>query len=234
MNILALIPARAGSRGIPRKNIVGLGGRPLISFSIEVALASRLIGRVIVSTDSEEIRDISVSLGAEAPFLRPGELAEDDTQDLPVFRHALEWLEENEGYAPEIIVQLRPTTPLRRPEIVDRAIEALIDRPEADALRSVSEPIQNPFKMWKGGEGYLDPLMAGEGAEPYNRPRQSLPPVLWQNGYIDAARRETILSKNSMTGEKILPFLIDESYILDIDQPFSLKLAEFMIEHGRY
>ena len=234
MDTIAIIPARGGSRSIPGKNIALLAGKPLIAYSIEIAKQCRNISWVIVSTDSEQIREISLSFGAEAPFLRPAELAQDDTTDWPVFRHALEWLSLHEGYHPEIVVHLRPTTPLRRPEKVDQAIEMLIKNPEADAVRSVSPPLQNPFKMWTLAQPYLEPLMDIGVPEPYNQPRQKLPTVYWQNGYVDVTRPRTILGKKSMTGDRILPYIMEEQFVIDIDQPFSLKLAEFLLEHGEY
>jgi len=234
MDIIAIIPARGGSRSIPGKNVASLAGKPLIAHSIEVAKRSRRISRVIVSTDCEQIREISLSFDAEVPFSRPAELAQDDTPDWPVFRHALEWLVRHEDYHPEIVVHLRPTTPLRRPEKVDEAIEMLIENLEADAVRSVSPPLQNPFKMWTLPQLYLKPLVDIGVAEPYNQPRQRLPTVYWQNGYVDVTRARTILGKKSMTGDRILPYVMEEQFVVDIDQPFSLKLAEFLLEHDEY
>ena len=233
-HVLALIPARGGSKSIPMKNIAPLAGRPLIAHSIEVARKCRRISRVIVSTDSEQIRQVSLSCGAEVPFLRPAEIAEDDTTDLPVFVHALRWLSDHEAYHPDIVVHVRPTTPLRTPERVDAAIEALIENPEADSVRAVSPPLQNPFKMWTLGDTYLEPLVDIGIPEPYNQPRQRLPTVYWQTGYIDVVRTSSLLEKESMTGDRILPYIMDEQFVVDIDQPFSLKLAEFMIEHDRF
>jgi len=233
-HVLALIPARGGSKSIPMKNIAPLAGRPLIAHSIEVARKCRRISRVIVSTDSEQIRQVSLSCGAEVPFLRPAEIAEDDTTDLPVFVHALRWLSDHEAYHPDIVVHVRPTTPLRTPERVDAAIEALIENPEADSVRAVSPPLQNPFKMWTLGDTYLEPLVDIGIPEPYNQPRQRLPTVYWQTGYLDVVRTSTLLEKNSMTGDRILPYIMDEQFVVDIDQPFSLRLAEFLMEHGEY
>ena len=233
-NVLALIPARGGSKSIPMKNIAPLACKPLIAYSIEVAHRCRRISRTIVSTDSEEIRDVSLSLGAEVPFLRPSDLAQDDTPDLPVFLHALQWFRKHDDYSPDIVVHMRPTTPLRRPERVDEAIETLFNNPEADSVRAVSPPLQNPFKMWTLGEPYLKPLIDIGVPEPYNQPRQKLPAVYWQTGYIDVIRTSTLLEKRSMTGDRILPYVMEEQFVVDIDQPFSLRLAEFLIQHGEY
>ncbi|MDH5605484.1 MAG: acylneuraminate cytidylyltransferase family protein, partial [Anaerolineae bacterium] len=185
--VLAIIPARGGSKSIPRKNVIDFAGYPLISYSIAAGLAAELVTRVIVSTDDDEIAGISRRYGAEVPFIRPAEHAQDATPDLPVFQHALEWLAENEDYRPDIIVQLRPTSPFRRVWQIDRAVAQLIERPDADAVRTVIVPFQNPFKMWTiGADGLMKPLVDTRFKEAYNMPRQALPDVYWQTGYVDA------------------------------------------------
>ena len=225
--ILALIPARGGSKSIPHKNIRLFAGKPLIAHTIERARQSRLITRVIVSTDDREIADIAKKYGAEVPFLRPKELARDVTPDLPVFEHALAWLENTERYAPHAIVQLRPTTPMRRIETIDRAIELYLHRPDADSLRSVSPTKKTPFKMYVIKEGeFLEPVIKlGEGVESYNMPRQSLPKTYWGNGYIDITRQDVMVKSKSMYGTRILSFVIDEPCI-DIDDEEDLRAAE--------
>jgi N-acylneuraminate cytidylyltransferase len=239
VNVLALIPARGGSKSIPRKNIRTFAGHPLIAYSIAAGLAAETVSRVIVSTDDEEIAAIAQRYGAETPFLRPAEdargrsLSADNTPDLPVFQHALEWLDEHEGYQPEIVVQLRPTSPLRRVWHIDQAVYQLLEHPEADAVRTVCVPFQNPFKMWRiSPEGFMQPLVETSYPEPYNMPRQLLPEVYWQTGYVDAAWADTILSKNSMTGERILPLIIDPSEWIDIDSPDDWRRAERLLESG--
>jgi N-acylneuraminate cytidylyltransferase len=217
---LALIPARGGSKGIPRKNIRSFAGYPLIAWSIAAAKQSALVTRVIVSTDDEVIAAVAREWGAETPFLRPVELAQDKTTDLPVFEHALKWLEDVEGYRPEIVVQLRPTSPLRPNDMVDDAIRILLDHADADCVRGVVPAAQNPFKMWRfhGEDKPLNPLLEVDGIpEPYNAPRQILPPVYWQTGHIDAIRRTTITGKKSLTGDVIYPLVIDPKYTVDID-----------------
>jgi len=233
--VLALIPARGGSKSIPRKNIRPFASHPLIAYSIAAGLAAKTVARVIVSTDDEEIAAIARQYGAETPFLRPAEFALDDTPDLPVFQHALKWLEEHEGYRPQIVVQLRPTSPFRRVRHIDEAVRLLLARPEADAVRTVCAPFQNPFKMWRiGADGFMHPIGIEFGVlgEPYNLPRQTLPEVYWQTGYVDAARAETILHKNSMTGERILPLVIDPAEWIDIDSPDDWRRAERLLESG--
>ena len=233
MEALALIPARGGSKSIPRKNIRLFAGHPLIAYSIAAGLAAEMVTRVIVSTDDEEIAANARRYGAEAPFLRPAEYSQDQTPDLPVFQHALEWLAEHEGYQPEIVVQLRPTSPLRRVWHIDQAVACLIEHPEADAVRTVCIPFQNPFKMWRiGPEGLMHPMLDTSFREPYNMPRQALPEVYWQTGYVDAAWADTILVKKSMTGERILPLVIDPSEWIDIDSLDDWRRAERLIESG--
>jgi len=186
LEVLALIPARGGSKSIPRKNIKPLAGFPLIAYSIAAGIAAETVTRVIVSTEDEQIAKIAKSYGAEVPFLRPAEFALDNTPDLPVFEHALKWLQENEQYEPNIIVQLRPTSPFRR--------------------------------VWR--------------AEPYNMPRQALPDVYWQTGYVDAAWSDTIRKKNSMTGDYILPLVINSTEWVDIDSVDDWKRAEQLLLSG--
>jgi CMP-N-acetylneuraminic acid synthetase len=231
--VLALIPARGGSKSIPRKNIQPFAGHPLIAYSIAAGLASEMVSRVVVSTDDEEIATIARQYGAETPFMRPSELSQDHTADLPVFQHALDWLAENENYLPEIVVQLRPTSPFRRVSHIDQAVYRLLERPEADSVRTVCVPFQNPFKMWRfGPDGFMRPLLTNEYKEPYNMPRQLLPEVFWQTGYVDVVWADTILNKASMTGERILPLVIDPSEWIDIDSPDDWRRAERLLESG--
>jgi N-acylneuraminate cytidylyltransferase len=233
--ILALIPARGGSKGIPRKNIRSFAGYPLIAWSIAAAKQSSLVTRVIVSTDDEEIAAVAREWGAETPFLRPSELAQDKTTDLPVFEHALKWLEEVEGYRPEVVIQLRPTSPIRPLTMVDDAIRILLDHKDADCVRGVVPAAQNPFKMWRfnGEDKPLNPLLQVDGiAEPYNAPRQILPPVYWQTGHIDAIRISTITGKKSLTGDVIYPLVIDSKYTVDIDNLTDWAKYEALVYSG--
>lgn len=233
LEVMALIPARGGSKSIPRKNILPFAGHPLIAYSIAAALAADTIQRVILSTDDKEIAAVARDYGAETPFLRPDEYSRDDTPDLPVFQHALEWLREKENYLPEIVVQLRPTSPLRRTWHIDQAVRRLVEQPEADAVRTVCQPFQNPFKMWQiNPDGFMQPLVETGLSEAYNLPRQALPQVYWQTGYVDAAWRDTIMVKNSMTGDQILPLVIGPNEWIDIDSPEDWQRAERLLESG--
>jgi CMP-N,N'-diacetyllegionaminic acid synthase len=225
-SVLALIPARGGSKGIPGKNILPVAGKPLIAYSIEQAVASRHVTRVVVSTEDEGIARIARDRGADVPFLRPAEFARDLSPDIDVFRHALSWLRDEEDYVPELVVHLRPTGPVRRVEVIDEAILSLVAHPEADSLRSVSPPSQTPYKMWHIEEGYLRPVVTAEGlVESYCLPRQVLPAVFWQNGYVDIVRARTVLDQGLMCGNVILPFVTNEP-IFELDYPEDVPLVE--------
>lgn len=225
--ILALIPARGGSKGIPRKNTVMLGGKPLIAYSILQAKASRRITRVVVSTDDAEISSVAKEWGAEVPFVRPSQYAQDSSPDIDVFRHALNWLKEYDGYEPDMVVHLRPPGPVRVVDLIDQAVDLLADHPEADAVRSVSPALQTPFKMWtRTADGYLQPLLQVDGkTDCQSLPRQQLPQVFWQNGYVDVIRPRAVLEKNSMWGECVLPFVVEET-LFELDYPEDIPAIE--------
>jgi N-acylneuraminate cytidylyltransferase len=146
--ILAVIPARGGSKGLPRKNVLTLSGHPLIAYSILAAQRSKYITRMIVSTDDDEIGAVAQRYGAEVPFKRPEAIAGDLATDIEVFTHALQWLKENEQYIPAYIVQLRPTSPVRLNGMIDECIEKILAHPEADSLRIITEAPVTPYKMW--------------------------------------------------------------------------------------
>jgi len=233
--ILALIPARGGSKGIPRKNIRDFAGYPLIAWSIAAGLQAHSVSRVIVSTDDEEIASVARSYGADAPFLRPSELSQDRTTDLPVFEHVLKWLEDIEGYKPEMVIQLRPTSPIRPIDCIDSAVRILVEHPEADCVRGVVPTAQNPYKMWRfnGYDKPMNPLLNVDGIkEPYNAPRQILPPTYWQTGHIDAIRTKTISRKASLTGDVIYPLVIDSRYTVDIDTLADWEKYERLVYQG--
>jgi YrbI family 3-deoxy-D-manno-octulosonate 8-phosphate phosphatase len=233
--VLALIPARGGSKGIPHKNIRSFAGFPLLAYSIAAGLQSKAVGRVLVSTDDEQIAAIAREFGAETPFTRPADLASDDSTDLPVFEHALEWLHSHDGYRPDVVVQLRPTSPIRPPGLVDAAVKLLLQHKDADSVRGVVPAGQNPHKMWRlnGTGGPMQPLLEVPGMpEPYNAPRQSLAQIYWQTGHIDAIRAQTILAKASMSGEKIYPLVIDARYTVDIDNLADWARYEALVYSG--
>ena len=215
MNIYTVIPARGGSKSIPKKNIKLLYGKPLIEYSIEYSLKCPLVAHTIVSTDSEEIAEIAKSCGAEVPFIRPGELAQDDTPDYPVFRHALNTLEDLYSEQIDIVISMRPTSPLRPPGLIEKGIALLQRFPEANSVRSVAPSKEHPFRQWRTIGEYIVGYET-EVLEAYNLPRQQLPPVFFQTGDIEIIRRETLLS-GSISGEHILPLIIKSEEVLDID-----------------
>jgi CMP-N,N'-diacetyllegionaminic acid synthase len=226
--VIALIPARGGSKSVPRKNLLPVAGRPLIAYSILHAKACPSITRIIVSTDDDEIAEVAKSYGAEVPFKRPAEAASDTATDFQVFHHALTWLGEHESYVPELVVHLRPTGPVRETALIERAVQLMLKSPEADALRSVGTAEQTPYKMWRIEGSFLCPLIELPGyPEAHSMPRQKLPVAYWQNGYVDIVRPRTILELASMTGRVVLPFIVEgKIHELDyLDQIPALEAA---------
>lgn len=230
--VLALIPARGGSKSIPRKNLLRLAGVPLIGHAVAHARSSARITRIVVSTDDPEIADVARAAGAEVPFMRPSEYAQDDSPDLDVFRHALNWLRDHEGYACACVAHLRPTNPIRLGSRIDEAIDALLSDPDADSLRSVSVPPITPYKMWRRAAGYMEPVAALPGvAEPHSQARQSLPEIYWQNGYVDVVRPHVILELGLMAGRRVIPFVMHEP-MHELDYPEAIAAAEAALRDG--
>jgi len=195
LEILAIIPARGGSKGLPGKNIRPLLNHPLIAYSVLAAKQSSLITRTIVSTDDATIADTAKGYGAEIPFIRPAEFAQDLSTDFEVFTHALSWLKENEHYVPDYLVQLRPTSPIRLNGMIDECINKMLHYPDAHSLRIVTEAPVTPYKMWKidNEATPMQPLLNVEGMdEPYNMPRQQLPKTYWQIGTLDVIKTTVI------------------------------------------
>lgn len=198
----------------------------MIAHSIRHARLCAAVSRVIVSSEDDEILAEARAHGAETPFVRPVELAADDTLDLPVFAHALNWLRQHEGYRPELIVHLRPTAPLRRKDWLDQAIVRLRARPDADSLRSVSQVHQHPYRMFEQtADGILAPLLRDAGPTPYLLRRQNLPPAWYYNCVIDVTRPETVLERNSMTGARMLAFELPAEDCFDVDSPRDLEVV---------
>lgn len=230
-SVYALVLARGGSKGLPGKNVRLLGGHPLIAWSIAAARASGVVDRVVCSTDCKEIATIARKYGADVPFMRPAELASDSATDLDVFEHALSWLDDH-GESPNLIVQLRPTTPFRHPSWIDTAVERMIADSKITCVRSVTCAEPTPYKMWSlsaDGERLL-PLLTVEGMiEPYNMPRQKLPVAYWHTGQLDVIRSDTIRA-GSMTGTQIAPLQVDRDMAIDIDTLRDFQLAELAFD----
>ncbi|WP_162805685.1 cytidylyltransferase domain-containing protein [Sporosarcina sp. PTS2304] len=227
MDILAVIPARSGSKGVRNKNIKLINGKPLLAYSIEHAKESPLINRIIVSTDSQEYGEIAKRYGAEVPFIRPSSISLDDSLDIEVFQHALGYLKEKESYVPDLVVQLRPTYPIRNSGDIDNMIELLIEDPLVDSVRGIVPVKETPYKMWRmNSEGILEPILS-DIYEAYNEPRQKLPQVYSQNACIDVIRTETIVNHNSMTGSKVKGYLMKENFDIDTKEDF-LKASQYI------
>lgn len=232
VKVIGIVPARGGSKGLPGKNLRPLAGHPLIAYSIAAGIQAKLVDRVICSTDSEDIAEIARKYGAEIPFMRPKELAQDDSPDIDFFNHTINELAKS-GYRPDIIVQLRPSDPIRRTGLVDDGVQLLIDNPTADSVRSITQPAYSPYKMWTVNDsGTLDPLLTVPGvAEPYNLPRQELPEVWWHIGVLDIVRTDVVTMKGSITGKTVLPLRVDHATSVDIDTLDDFGHAAEIIEH---
>lgn len=230
--VLCLIPARSGSKGIPHKNVREVAGKPLMAWSIGHALASRRITRTIVSTDSEAYARVAREHGAETPFLRPAEFSGDQATDLDVFQHALNWLRVHEDYVPELCVHLRPTCPIRDATAIDEIVDLLSARPELDSVRTVTPVSHPPFKMWfRDDAGLLSPVVTVPGVkEPWNEPRQRLPPAYLQTANIDVVRTRVIVEQDSMSGQRIHGYV--EPLFHDIDTPEELDRAACRLASG--
>lgn len=231
MSTVAVIPARGGSKSISRKNIKVLGGHPLIAYSVAAGLEARTVDRVLVSTDDVEIADVGRRYGAEVPFLRPAELARDETRDLPVFEHALEWLEEH-GERPESLVQLRPTSPFRPPGLVDDVVEGLTE--DHDSVRTITEAKKSPYKMWIRRGDRIVPLLDEDLGieEPFNAPRQTLPKVFVHTGHVDVFWSQTISVHGSLAGPRVRGHRVPSAYCIDIDTMADWRRAEQLMDEG--
>lgn len=227
--VLALIPARGGSKSVPRKNLLQIAGKPMLAYSIGHALDCELVTRTIVSTDDDEIAEVARRFGAEVPFRRPAEAATDTATDLQVFRHALLFLQD-QGYHPDLVVHLRPTGPVRDVALIEHAISLMLRHPEADSLRAVGLAEQTPFKMWRIEGSYLRQALPLPGfPESHSMPRQKLPAVYWQNGYVDIVRPRTIIELDSMVGHTVLPFVV-EGKIHELDYPEQIPALAAAVE----
>ena len=230
IRVLALIPARGGSKGIPRKNIRIIAGKPLIAWTIETALACPGLDRVIVTTDDEEIANIAKAYGAEVPFLRPAELAQDNTPDLPVYQHAVSWLAEHERYHPDIICWLRPTSPLRTVQDVENAVNLLI-KTKADGVRSVCVSDEHPYGIQKMDGNRLQPFMDNIDRSKYYR-RQMLPTVYRFNGAVDVTWCKTVMKKGQLYTGDLRGYVMPPERSVDIDNELDFILTEALLEKG--
>ncbi len=228
-NILGVITARGGSKGIPGKNIKLLGGKPLIAYTIESAKKSKLITHLIVSTDDEKIADVCRQYGADVPFIRPKELAQDTTPHLPVMQHAIKFMEEKLGIVFDYAVILQPTSPFRTPEDIDGTIQKLIDT-EADSAVSLVEfdKSMHPMKAKKleGDKVLSYCLEEVEGIR-----RQDIPIAYRRSGAVYAMKRDLLLKDNRLYGDFVVGYIVPKERSIDIDEPIDWIRAEYMLEN---
>lgn len=230
MKILALIPARAGSKGIPDKNIKIVDGDPLIHYTIKAALKSKFLNKenIICSTDSKKIADIARDHGARVPFLRPKEYATDEAESISVALHALKWMRKNENKEYTHLLLLQPTSPLRRAEDIDEAIEIMKEK-DKDSVVSVTKPFFKPFNLKKiNSDGELEDFY--DRSYDYSR-RQEAPDAYHPNGAIYLTKTEVIFEKKDFYGEKSLPYMMDKISSIDIDEPIDLELANLLLKY---
>jgi CMP-N-acetylneuraminic acid synthetase len=223
--ISALIPARGGSKGVHKKNIKRLHGYPLISYSILACKMSRMIDRIIVSTDDEEIAKVSLEYGAEVPFLRPKELAQDTSTDREVIQH---YFNEIGG---EDVVYIRPTTPLRDPKVIDENIQIYFEDQvfRSTGIRSIHEFPESPHKMFQLDElGFCRGFFKDfNGIKNYtNLPRQMFPKAYQPNGYLDIVKKSTLMAGDTF-GDDILPIITE--FVIEVDSPFQFELLEYQL-----
>ena len=227
--ILGLIPARGGSKGIPRKNITPLFGKPLIAWTIETAQKSQYIDRIVVSTEDAEIANIAAEFGSPVPFFRPGHLSRDATRIEDVIIHAIQWLDELDNYRPDYIFLLHVTSPMRRCEDIDRPIEILMNKEkQIDAVFGLSEVTEHPYGMKtidKFGiiNKYLD-------TKKYYYRRQDLPQVYIGTGAVYLCKTDIFKKENTMTPRRTFGYLMPKETLVDIDDEFDLIYAETLMK----
>lgn len=226
--VLGLIPARGGSKGIPRKNVAGLGGRPLLAYTCEAALASSTLTRTVLSTDDGAIADVGRACGVEVPFLRPAGLSADETPMIDVVRHALRALEQAEGYRPDVLVLLQPTSPLRRARHIDDAVDLLCASGADSVVTVVPVPHRfSPTSVMRLVEGRL--VAFAEGPAPARR--QDKPRLYARNGpAVLAVKRSVVLDQASLYGDDCRPLVMDAESSVDVDEPADLAYAEHLLE----
>lgn len=221
MKTVAIIPARGGSKGIPRKNVKDLCGKPLITHIIQTAMKVGQIDRIIVSTDDKEIANIAKMSGAEVPFMRPKELAQDDTPTLPVLLHAIKYLEDEEGYKPDVVVLLYPTSPLLTSESLS---DAIVDVTELgyDSVASVVDDYKH-YWVWRE----TDYVRVSEDA---TKNRQYAKSILKENGAFYISTRDLLVHENEIVGGKVRFYVMLPEETIDIDTPLDFEIAELMMK----
>jgi CMP-N,N'-diacetyllegionaminic acid synthase len=233
-SIVALIPARSGSKRVTNKNVKTLGGHPLMAHTISTALQSEIFSEVIVSTDSEQYADVARHYGARVPFLRPSEIAGDVSPDIEWVEHCLKRMQ-TMGQTFDCFSILRPTSPFRTPQTIRRAWGAFLDETNADSLRAIEKCSQHPAKMWIVSDKRMKPVMEGEnsGVPWHSNQYQALPEVYVQNASLEIAWERVVFENHSIAGEEIIPFITKGYEGFDINRNYDWKLAEELIDKGK-
>lgn len=227
--VIALIPARGGSKGVPGKNIRTIKGYPLIAYSIAAGVLSKRIDRVIVSTDSEEIAQIARQFGAEVPFMRPAQYAGDSSGDIKFVEHAIKQMYADEGAIPEYLVHLRPTTPLRSVEIVDKAVVECMSWTDSSSLRSAHKAAESPYKWFlKGQGGYFESIKEGLDNDAANSARQQFPDAYIPDGYVDVLKSSYVIQNGRLHGKNMIGF--ESPACTEIDTLEDLEYVQYQIE----
>lgn len=234
LKVLSVIGARSGSKGVPHKNIRPLAGKPLMAWVIQAALDAKTVNRVIVSTDSAEYAQAAIEYGAEAPFLRPPELAADLSTDFEYVKHALDWLQANEEYVPDIVLRLLVTVPMQQPEDLDAAVKILADEPDTQSAVVVAEARQHPQKALKlidDGKGghYLASYISSTARDVTPTPRQSYPKAYFRANVV-ATRPQVLYTLGSLTGDPVRAHIIPQERAVDIDSLLDFFVAEKIME----
>lgn len=227
MKVLGLIPARGGSKGIVRKNVRLLAGQPLLAYTAQAALRARRLSRVILSTEDDEIAAYGRKCGLEVPFLRPAELARDETPTLPVVQHAVEWLEKQHCVF-DAVCLLQPTNPMRRPEHIDDCVDLLINSGADSVVTVLPVPVEyNPHWVYfRDPAGFLR-LSTGEPS-PIHR-RQELPPSYHREGSVYVTRRDVLMKQGSLYGRRLVGYAMEESECVNLDTEADWDLATKLI-----
>ncbi len=229
MKVLAVVPARSGSKGIPFKNIQKLAGKSLLEYTIETAKQSKKVNKILVSTDSLQIAKLAKLAGAEAPFLRPKNISNSSSSTIDAIKHTLKFFADS--YTPDIILILQPTSPFRTSEMIDKSIN-LLQKSKADSVVSVSKTKNHPYKSYWYDKKYLKSFKPNHEKKYYRR--QQLPDLFYENGTIYAFWTKTLKKYNSIYGQKIKPLIAKENeFHIDIDNKFDLFISEMVLLHWK-
>jgi len=226
LEVLAIIPARGGSKEVPNKNIRKIAGKALIEYTISAAKKSKKINKIIVSTDCEKIAKISKKAGVEIPFLRPKKISRDTSPAIDYVKHALEFLDRNENYSPEIVIILQPTSPHRKSEIIDKSIQMLTNS-KATCVMTVTKTKSHPYLSFWYSKNYLKPFK--QDFQKYYQ-RQRFPELYYPTGSVYTFWKSNLMKYQSIYGPKIKPLMLNDEDSLDVDSPFDFFMNEMRIK----